>query len=474
MIQTQKLRRNIGTVAMLAVVAMTAAWVLFSGKAEGPEWNRASEAAMRRPTGYAQLISSQAMPSLSSEMSGAMGGEMCQWVPAGAETTLMASLRTHAASAADEAGSAVVADRAPTRIIRDTYPTYSAIAVDTNSDEVYLLDENLFGFKVFDRLDNTPPTASFTEPKRMVGGINTKLEFNCGLYVDPKTGDIYSINNDTVDTMVVFPRNARGNVVPQRELSTPHRTWGIAVDEGAQEIFITVEHPPEVVVYRKMAEGDEQPIRTLVGNRTQLEDAHGIAIDTKNGWMFVSNHGSTASYETGDRAGSDRGARGGRRRRIADATGKIEPPSITVYPLKAEGDTPPLRIIEGPRTRLNWPAAMYMDEENGELYVANDADDSILVFRTTDSGNVAPTRVVRGSRTGIKNPTGIFVDFKNDELWVSNMGNHSATVFPRTANGDVAPLRTIRSAPLGKMALAIGNPGAVGYDTKREEILVPN
>ena len=112
--------------------------------------------------------------------------------------------------------------------------------------------------------------------------------------MDPKTGDIYAVNNDTVNMMVVFPRNARGNVTPMRALNTPHRTWGIAVDEGAQELFLTVEHPPEVVVYRKMAEGDEQPIRTLVGNQTQLEDAHGIAIDTKNGWMFVSNHGSTA------------------------------------------------------------------------------------------------------------------------------------------------------------------------------------
>jgi hypothetical protein len=32
----------------------------------------------------------------------------------------------------------------------------------------------------------------------------------------------------------------------------------------------------------------------------------------------------------------------------------------------------------------------------------------------------------------------------------------------------------IRSAPAEKVALAIGNPGAVGYDSKREEILVPN
>ncbi len=32
----------------------------------------------------------------------------------------------------------------------------------------------------------------------------------------------------------------------------------------------------------------------------------------------------------------------------------------------------------------------------------------------------------------------------------------------------------IRSAPAGKMAQMIGNPGAVAYDSKREEILVPN
>lgn len=462
MIRTNKPGRNRALIAMLGGVALLAAWVLFSGEAGERQWNRASEAASRRPTGSPQLVSYEPMS--------AMGGAMCQWMPASAGTTLMASLVSHTPPAADEDRPAVNADRAPARVIRDTYPTYSAVAVDTNSDEVYLLDENLFGYRVFDRLDNTPPGASFTEPKRMVGGMETKLEFNCGLYVDPNTGDVYSVNNDTVDTMVVFPREAEGNVAPMRELHTPHRTWGIAVDEGAQELFLTVEHPPEVVVYRKMAEGDEQPIRTLVGNSTQLEDAHGIAIDTINQWMFVSNHGSTAYYDTS--AGEPSG-RGGRRR-IADATGKFEPPSITVYPLKAEGDTPPLRIIEGPLTQLNWPAAMYLDEQHGELYVANDAGDSVLVFRVTDNGNVAPTRVVKGPRTGIKNPTGIFLDSKNDELWVSNMGNHSATVFSRTANGDVPPLRTIRSAPLGKQAMAIGNPGAVEYDSQREEILIPN
>jgi hypothetical protein len=47
-------------------------------------------------------------------------------------------------------------------------------------------------------------------------------------------------------------------------------------------------------------------------------------------------------------------------------------------------------------------------------------------------------------------------------------------LFPITANGNVAPLRMIRGGPENRVGLMIGNPGAVGYDRKRQEILVPN
>ena len=99
---------------------------------------------------------------------------------------------------------------------------------------------------------------------------------------------------------------------------------------------------------------------------------------------------------------------------------------------------------------------------------------SILVFRGDARGNAAPMRVLKGPRTGIRNPTGIYLDTKNGELWVSNFGGHSLTVYPLTADGDTPPLRTIRTAPIGQPSLMIGNPGAVAYDSKREEILVPN
>jgi hypothetical protein len=123
---------------------------------------------------------------------------------------------------------------------------------------------------------------------------------------------------------------------------------------------------------------------------------------------------------------------------------------------------------------MNWPSHMVLHEERQELFLANDADDSVLVFRATDKGDVAPIRVIKGPNTGIKHPPGITIDTKLGELYVANMGRASITVFPITANGDVKPIRTIRGGPDNRLSLNIGNPGAVGYDTKRDQILVPN
>src|SRR5262245_18500717 len=118
------------------------------------------------------------------------------------------NLMVTAAIIAVAVGAAVVLyaidiDRAPVRVIRDPYPTFSAVAVDMDGNEIVLRDENNFCFAVYDRLTNTPASARFSEPKRIVRGPKTFMEFNCGLYVDQKTGDIYSVNNDTIDTLTV-------------------------------------------------------------------------------------------------------------------------------------------------------------------------------------------------------------------------------------------------------------------------------
>jgi len=117
---------------------------------------------------------------------------------------------------------------------------------------------------------------------------------------------------------------------------------------------------------------------------------------------------------------------------------------------------------------------MSLDPDTGDLYVANDMGQSIVVFHGTDRGDAAPARVIKGTKTGLNYPTGVFVDAKNKEVWASNLGNSTATVYSLNANGDVAPLRIIRGAEEGKMSLRFGKTQALAYDSKREEVLVPN
>ena len=350
----------------------------------------------------------------------------------------------------------VVLDRAPLRFIRDPNPAFSAVAVDSDHNMLVVTDENLFQILEYDSRDNTPPQARFTEPKRIISGTSTRAEMMCGVYIDPVTQDIYVLNNDTQRWLPVFSIEARDNATPDRFLANI-RGFSLAADEGRQELFV-VNQDGQVFVFRKQAEGEEKPLRVLEGPDTQLEDPHGIALDTQNNVMYVSNFGN--AHNTDPETG-----------RIY---GSFELPSITVYPLNASGNTKPLRIIEGPKTLMNWPSHMALHVERQELFVANDADSSVLVFRASDEGDVAPIRVIKGPNTGIKHPAGIALDQKLDELFVASMGTPSVTVFPATANGDVAPLRTIRGAPADTASLMIGNPGAVGYDSRRGEILVPN
>ena len=215
-------------------LVLAAAWILITGSAQGPNLEKSlaksSQSALLRPTGEPQLVSIEPFPM--------MDGEMCQWMPASANMPLSVLLQQERAAAR----ASVDVDRDPIRTIRDTYPTYSAVAVDVERNEMILQDENLFQILVYDRTANTPPTATMTEPKRVIGGIETHIEFNCGLYVDQASGDIYSVTNDTIDTLTIFSREKRGNTSPTRELYTPHGTFGIAVDEGREEMFLASQH----------------------------------------------------------------------------------------------------------------------------------------------------------------------------------------------------------------------------------------
>lgn len=370
-------------------------------------------------------------------------------------------------------GRPLVLDKAPVRIIHDPYPTFSGIDVNPATEEVTMCDDNRRSIMTYSRSINVKGVA---EPRRQIIGPKAKFGTVCGLKIDPVNQEIFAVSNDTMDNMVVFPVQAKGNVSPLRELRVDHGARDTFVDLEHNEVAVLIEHVNKVTIYRRAATGEEAPLRIIQGPNTKIANPHGVFIDIKADEIFVTNQGSWRKVETGYGYNvysfkkkrlvyEDRKAES-----LSPSTGKFLPPSITVYSRTAQGDAAPLRIIEGLGTQLNLPGAIYVDTTHNEIIVANLGANSILFFQRTAKGDVKPVRVIEGPATGLKYPSGISIDNKNDELWVSNWGNHTATVFPRTAKGNVTPLRTIAAAPTRFAGLV--NPGSIAYDPIRKEILV--
>src|SRR5437867_4606635 len=135
----------------------------------------------------------------------------------------------------------VVLERAPLRFIKDPNPSFSAVAVDSDSNMLVVADENMFRIMEYDRRESTPARARLTEPKRIISGTNTKAEMICGVYIDPKTKEIYALNGDTQSWMPIFSTDARGNVAPNRALNIPGHPFQMAADEEKQLLYMTIQ-----------------------------------------------------------------------------------------------------------------------------------------------------------------------------------------------------------------------------------------
>jgi DNA-binding beta-propeller fold protein YncE len=306
--------------------------------------------------------------------------------------------------------------------------------------------------------------------RRQIIGPETNIGFVAGVAVDPARRELYAVNNDIEDTMMAWSYDAEGNAKPSRMLAVPHQAWGLALSPTRNEIAVSIELQDAVVVYRREAVGLEAPVRYIRGAQTGMADPHGVFWDEQHNEIAVANHGNFRGLAKNTGLGCMQVAADD----VPAEGGRFQLPSLTFYSATANGDEKPLRTIAGERTQLDWPMGIDIDAAHDEVVVANNGDNSILIFRRTQSGDGTPLRVIRGSRTGINRPMGVSIDTKNNEIWVSNFGDHTALVFARDARGNVIPRRIIRSAPAGAPSAGFGNPMAVAYDSKREEILVPN
>jgi len=139
--------------------------------------------------------------------------------------------------------------------------------------------------------------------------------------------------------------------------------------------------------------------------------------------------------------------------------------AILTFAGGASGETPPVRVIQGSRTRLEAPDRAAVDAVNNEIFVPE--GERVLVFDSMANGNVAPKRVLEGPDVG-RGLDALAIDPVNNLLVVGAGGGGGGRdtngtrflVFDRTASGNVKPKMTIQGPR------ALGGPFAI-YPQKK-------
>src|SRR5262249_6284221 len=172
------------------------------------------------------------------------------------------------------------------RVLSDPNPNFHGVSVDTLNNEVIVSDDNTHAVMVYSRTASGPAL-----PLRVIQGLSTGLDFPSSTMVDTVNNEVWANMNDTSDRSTVYSRTAVGNALPLRildhkALSVERRAYALAVDTVNNEVAVTMQRGPAVIIYDRVAVNIR---RTLKGPSTTLADPHGVAIDTINKELIVAN-----------------------------------------------------------------------------------------------------------------------------------------------------------------------------------------
>jgi hypothetical protein len=141
-------------------------------------------------------------------------------------------------------------------------------------------------------------------------------------------------------------------------------------------------------------------------------------------------------------------------------------PQIAAFARLAKENVLPARVIAGQTTKLGRTMhAIHYDAVHDELLVSNPFAQAILTFRGDANGEQPPIRVLQGPSTGLDAPDRFAFDAVNGEIYVGQ--GREILVYSRMANGDAAPVRRLTGTwsaremvidPIHNLIVATGSP----------------
>ena len=190
---------------------------------------------------------------------------------------------------------------------------------------------------------------------------------------------------------------------------------------------------PQIAAFARLADKNAKPVRKIEGQKTLLgRTMHGFTYDEIHDEFTVTQQFGQA---------------------------------VLTFAGGADGETAPIRIIQGSKTRLEAPDRVAVDAVNNEIYVPE--GDKILIYDRMAVGDVAPKRAIEGPDAG-RGLDAVAIDPVNNLLVVAagggggdlRGGGTRFLVFDRTASGNVKPTLVIQGPK------AMGGPFAI-YPPKK-------
>jgi DNA-binding beta-propeller fold protein YncE len=122
--------------------------------------------------------------------------------------------------------------------------------------------------------------------------------------------------------------------------------------------------------------------------------------------------------------------------------------AVLVFRGEATGEEPPVRVIQGVKTRLIRPQTIAVDPVHGEILVGDTTARTVFVFDRLANGDVAPKRAIYGDKTKLLDIVGVAVDPVRNVIVASSRSAKTIGLitFNRTDTGNVEP-RTVISGP---------------------------
>jgi hypothetical protein len=187
--------------------------------------------------------------------------------------------------------------------------------------------------------------------------------------------DELTIANAFAQAILTFRGGAAGKEAPIRIIQGPHTQlespdFGISVDPVNNEIYVA-EHD-HILVFPRTANGDVAPIRVLAGPKTQLKNTQGYMGLRGIGADWVHNVLVVSGYYQGKG-------------------------HILIFNRTANGDTAPLRVIAGPKSRISG-SSYTMRVYPAKGWIFNPMGGGIGVWSVNDSGDIPPQYILSAER----------------------------------------------------------------------------